>query len=63
LGPMMEEQLRRAMLLSRGDATVFLTRPISGTLIAITALLLAYAVYSALKQRRARLNASAITEQ
>ena len=29
LGPMMEENLRRAMLLSRGDPTTFLTRPIS----------------------------------
>jgi putative tricarboxylic transport membrane protein len=29
LGPMMEEHLRRAMLMSRGDATVFLTEPIS----------------------------------
>jgi TctA family transporter len=29
LGPMMEENLRRALLLSRGDATVFFTRPIS----------------------------------
>jgi TctA family transporter len=29
LGPMMEENLRRAMLISRGDPTVFLTRPIS----------------------------------
>ncbi|MDR3212434.1 MAG: tripartite tricarboxylate transporter permease [Azoarcus sp.] len=29
LGPMMEENLRRAMLLSRGDASVFFTRPIS----------------------------------
>ncbi|MFK7871393.1 MAG: tripartite tricarboxylate transporter permease [Roseobacter sp.] len=62
LGPMMEEQLRRAMLLSRGDATVFLTRPISGTLIAITASLLAYAIYSTLKQRRARLQGAAATE-
>lgn len=61
LGPMMEEQLRRAMLLSRGDATVFLTRPISGTLIAITALILTYAVYSAIKQRRARLKAATLS--
>ena len=30
LGPMMEENLRRAMLLSRGDPTVFVTRPIVG---------------------------------
>jgi TctA family transporter len=52
LGPMMEEQLRRAMLLSRGDPTTFLTRPISGTLIAITVLLLVYAIVSAVRQRR-----------
>jgi len=29
LGPMLEENLRRAMLLSRGDATVFVTQPLS----------------------------------
>lgn len=52
LGPMMEEQLRRAMLLSRGDATVFITRPISGTLIAITIALLVYTFASALQARR-----------
>jgi putative tricarboxylic transport membrane protein len=40
LGPMMEEHLRRAMLLSRGDATVFIERPISATLLAIGALAL-----------------------
>ncbi len=35
LGPLMEEHLRRAMLLSRGDPSVFFTRPISaGFLIA-----------------------------
>lgn len=33
LGPLMEENLRRAMLLSRGDPTVFLTRPLSLTLL------------------------------
>lgn len=33
LGPMMEEHLRRAMLLSKGDPTVFVTRPISATLL------------------------------
>ena len=41
LGPMMEENLRRAMLLSRGDPTVFFTRPISlAMLIAAAGLLL-----------------------
>jgi TctA family transporter len=29
LGPLMEENLRRALLISRGDWTVFLTRPLS----------------------------------
>lgn len=55
LGPMMEEQLRRAMLLSRGDASVFFTRPISGTLIAVTVVLLVWSIASALRaKRRAR---------
>jgi TctA family transporter len=35
LGPLMEEYLRRAMLLSRGDPMVFLKRPISATLLGI----------------------------
>ena len=41
LGPMMEEHLRRAMLLSRGDPMVFVERPISATLLGIGALALA----------------------
>ncbi|WP_426956601.1 tripartite tricarboxylate transporter permease [Muricoccus radiodurans] len=41
LGPMMEEHLRRAMLLSRGDPMVFIERPISATLLGIGALALA----------------------
>ena len=40
LGPLMEENLRRAMLIARGDATVFVTRPISATLLAIATFLL-----------------------
>jgi TctA family transporter len=36
LGPMMEEHLRRAMLLGRGDPTQFVTRPISAVLLAAT---------------------------
>jgi len=35
LGPMMEEYLRRALVLSRGDATTFLTRPISAAMLAL----------------------------
>ena len=35
LGPLMEENLRRAMLIARGEATVFMTRPISAVLLQI----------------------------
>lgn len=33
LGPLLEENLRRAMIISRGDPTVFVTRPISAFLL------------------------------
>lgn len=52
LGPLMEEQLRRTMLLSRGDPMVFLERPISATLLAVTAGILVMAVYTALRGHR-----------
>src|SRR5205807_6148587 len=52
LGPLMEENLRRAMLIARGDATVFLTRPISATLLAIAAFMLALAVLPMIRKRR-----------
>lgn len=52
LGPLMEENLRRAMLLSRGDASVFMTRPISATLIVIAAGLLLLAILPAIRKRR-----------
>ncbi|HEY6828237.1 MAG TPA: tripartite tricarboxylate transporter permease [Gemmatimonadaceae bacterium] len=52
LGPMMEENLRRAMLLSRGDASVFATRPISaGLLLAALLLVLVIAVPNIRRQR------------
>jgi putative tricarboxylic transport membrane protein len=52
LGPLMEENLRRAMLIARGNATVFLTRPISGTLIAMAVILLILAVLPMIRKRR-----------
>jgi len=52
LGPLMEENLRRALLLSRGDWTVFLTRPISAGLIAVAAALLVLALLPALRKKR-----------
>ena len=41
LGPLMEENFRRAMLISRGDASVLVTRPISAGFLVATLLLLA----------------------
>jgi TctA family transporter len=52
LGPQMEEYFRRAMLLSRGDATVFLTRPISAGLLIVTALLLLLMVLPNFRKKR-----------
>jgi TctA family transporter len=36
LGPQMEENLRRSMTLSRGDPMIFLNRPLSALLLALT---------------------------
>jgi putative tricarboxylic transport membrane protein len=52
LGPMMEENLRRSMLMSGGDATVFVTRPISLAFISATVLILVIMVLPAVRQRR-----------
>ena len=52
LGPMMEEYLRRALLLSRGDWSVFVTRPLSAGLLAAAALLLVLVLLPAVKQTR-----------
>ena len=52
LGPLMEENLRRAMLISRGDATVFVTHPISAVLLAIAAAMLVIAVLPSIRQKR-----------
>jgi putative tricarboxylic transport membrane protein len=55
LGPMLEEYLRRALLISRGDPMIFLQRPISATLLALTLAMLAWVFWSTLrKQLRAR---------
>jgi putative tricarboxylic transport membrane protein len=52
LGPLMEENLRRAMLIGRGDPTVFLTRPISGTLLALATILLLISVMPTMRKKR-----------
>jgi TctA family transporter len=52
LGPQMEEYFRRAMLLSRGDASVFITRPISLGLLITTAVLLLLMALPNIKRAR-----------
>ncbi len=52
LGPMMEEYLRRALLISRGDWSVFVTRPISASLLAAALLLLAIVLLPSIKKKR-----------
>ncbi|MGZ5716072.1 MAG: tripartite tricarboxylate transporter permease, partial [Caldimonas sp.] len=52
LGPMMEENLRRALLLSRGDWGTFVTRPLSAGLLAAAALLIVIVSLPSIKQKR-----------
>lgn len=52
LGPLMEENLRRAMLLSRGDPSVFFQRPISLAMLVIAALLLVSIAAPAVLKKR-----------
>ncbi len=52
LGPLMEEHLRRALLLSRGDWSVFVTRPISAGLLIAASLLLVIVLLPSVKNKR-----------
>jgi len=52
LGPMMEENFRRAMQLSQGDPTTFLTRPISAGLLVVAVLGLMTVISPAIRQKR-----------
>ena len=52
LGPMMEENLRRAMLLSRGDPTTFLTRPLSAAMLAAAVLLILVIALPNIRRKR-----------
>jgi putative tricarboxylic transport membrane protein len=52
LGPLIEENLRRAMLIARGDPSVFVTRPISAGLLLVAAMLLVLALLPMVRKRR-----------
>ncbi len=52
LGPLLEDNFRRTMLLYSGDFTIFLTRPISAVLVVCSTLLIVFAVWSSISSRR-----------
>jgi TctA family transporter len=52
LGPMMEEYLRRALLISRGDWSVFVTRPLSASLLVVATVLLVIVLLPSVKKKR-----------
>jgi TctA family transporter len=52
LGPMMEENLRRALLLSRGDWTTFMSRPLSAGLLIAAALMILVVALPSIRNKR-----------
>jgi TctA family transporter len=52
LGPLMEEYLRRALIISRGDPMVFLTRPISATMLVLAVIAMAIVLMPAIRKTR-----------
>ena len=52
LGPMMEEYLRRAMVLSRGDPMVFIERPISATMLGMAVIGLVVVLLPTIRKKR-----------
>lgn len=53
LGPLAEQSLRQSLLISQGSMTVFVERPLSGTFMALAALLCAYPLLVGWRRRRA----------
>jgi TctA family transporter len=52
LGPLLEENLRRALIISRGDPTVFVTRPLSAVLLVLAVGALVLAALPMIRKRR-----------
>lgn len=64
LGPLVEENFRRTMIIARGDPAIFVDRPISAAILALTALLLVFGLAAGLRTmtRARRLRTSSQTE-
>jgi putative tricarboxylic transport membrane protein len=54
MGPLLEQNLRQSLLMSGGDFTIFVSRPISGVTLAIAFLLLLSNLLPFMKKRRAK---------
>ena len=52
LGPMMEENFRRALLLSRGNYSTFIDRPLSASLLAVALVLVIIVALPSIKKKR-----------
>ena len=52
LGPLLEEHMRRALIISHGDPTTFVTRPISLVLLIVAVIALVVAVLPSIRKRR-----------
>jgi putative tricarboxylic transport membrane protein len=54
LGPMMEQALRQGLMMSKGEFGIFVSRPISATMLAAAVLFLGFHLVASLRQARAR---------
>ena len=52
LGPVFEKSLRQGLIMADGNFLFFVQRPISGTLLAVAALIVVWTIYSELKKRK-----------
>ena len=52
LGPLMEEYLRRALIIGRGDVWVFVKSPISATMLLIAVVAMAFVLMPAIRKKR-----------
>jgi putative tricarboxylic transport membrane protein len=58
LGPMMEQALRQALIMSRGEFGIFLNRPIAAGMLAAAAMLLLFHLFEVVRRARRRANAT-----
>ncbi len=54
LGPMLEQNLRQSLLLSRGSFMIFITRPISGVILGVAFLLLLTNIFPSVRKKYRR---------